>query len=61
MKDWQKFRTFKERGEWVELQFMAEALQKGTSTNKRRHLPERSRLSDQAKASPAQSRSDLAT
>ena len=25
MRDWQKFKTFKERGEWVELQFMAAA------------------------------------
>jgi PD-(D/E)XK endonuclease len=25
MKDWERFRTFKERGEWVELQFMAAA------------------------------------
>jgi hypothetical protein len=24
-KDWEKFKTFKERGEWVELKFMAEA------------------------------------
>src|SRR5579864_9742782 len=29
MKDWEKFRTFKERGEWVELQFMAEAASHG--------------------------------
>ena len=25
MKQWQRFPTFKQRGEWVELQFMAEA------------------------------------
>jgi PD-(D/E)XK nuclease superfamily protein len=29
MKEWEKFRTFKERGEWVELQFMAEAASHG--------------------------------
>ena len=29
MKDWEKFRTFKERGEWVELQFMAAAASHG--------------------------------
>jgi hypothetical protein len=29
MKDWENFRTFKERGEWVELQFMAEAASHG--------------------------------
>jgi hypothetical protein len=25
MKYWERFKSFKERGEWVELQFMAEA------------------------------------
>ena len=29
MKDWENFRTFKERGEWVELQFMADAASHG--------------------------------
>ena len=29
MKDWEIFRTFKERGEWVELQFMADAASHG--------------------------------
>ena len=29
MKDWERFRTFKERGEWVELQFMADAASHG--------------------------------
>jgi hypothetical protein len=29
MKDWDGFRTFKERGEWVELQFMAAAASHG--------------------------------
>ena len=29
MKDWESFRTFKERGEWVELQFMADAASHG--------------------------------
>jgi len=27
--DWEKFRNFKERGEWVELLFMAAAAQHG--------------------------------
>jgi len=34
MKDWEKFRTFKERGEWVELQFMAEAASRGFGLSK---------------------------
>jgi hypothetical protein len=29
MNDWENFRTFKERGEWVELQFMAAAASHG--------------------------------
>lgn len=29
MIDWEKFRTFKERGEWVELKFMADAASHG--------------------------------
>ena len=29
MKHWEKFKTFKERGEWVELQFMAAAASRG--------------------------------
>jgi hypothetical protein len=29
MKDWERFRTFKERGEWVEPQFMAAAASHG--------------------------------
>jgi hypothetical protein len=28
MKDWEKFGSYKERGEWVELQFMAQAAQR---------------------------------
>jgi hypothetical protein len=34
MKQWQRFRTFKQRGEWVELQFMAQAASRGLSVLK---------------------------
>ncbi len=33
-KYWEKFRTFKERGEWVELQFMAAAAQRRFAVSK---------------------------
>jgi len=33
-KYWEKFRTFKERGEWVELQFMAAAAQRCFAVSK---------------------------
>jgi hypothetical protein len=34
MKYWQKFTSFKERGEWVELKFMAEAAQRHFTVSK---------------------------
>ena len=34
MKYWEKFRSFKERGEWVELQFMAAAAQRRFAVSK---------------------------
>jgi hypothetical protein len=34
MHHWQRFRTFKQRGEWVELQFMAQAALRGFSVSK---------------------------
>jgi PD-(D/E)XK endonuclease len=34
MKQWQRFRTFKQRGEWVELQFMAQAALHGFNVSK---------------------------
>jgi hypothetical protein len=34
MKYWQRFRTLKERGEWVELKFMTEAAQRRFTVNK---------------------------
>lgn len=34
MKRWQRFRTFKQRGEWVELKFMAEAASRGFAVSK---------------------------
>ena len=34
MKYWEKFRSFKERGEWVELQFMAAAAQRCFAVSK---------------------------
>jgi PD-(D/E)XK endonuclease len=34
MKHWQRFSTFKQRGEWVELQFMAQAALRGFTISK---------------------------
>jgi hypothetical protein len=34
MKRWQQFKTFKQCGEWVELQFMAQAASRGLSVSK---------------------------
>jgi PD-(D/E)XK endonuclease len=34
MKDWQRFTNFKLRGEWVELQFMAQAIKHGFAVSK---------------------------
>jgi hypothetical protein len=34
MKHWQRFSTFKQRGEWVELQFMAQAALRGFNISK---------------------------
>ena len=34
MKYWERFTTFKERGEWVELQFMAAAAQRRFAVSK---------------------------
>jgi hypothetical protein len=44
--DWDRFKTFKQRGEWVELQFMAEAAKHRFAVSKSPHfhLAERSAI-----------------
>ena len=34
MKSWERFKNYKERGEWVELRFMAEAVEQGLKVSK---------------------------